>query len=216
MTWLMRWREREMERGSGVLVCWGAGSLARRQPAFQGRRTPLLQQLILIVENLRLRRKTSKVRPFQERWKRIGGTTVSFPLTPALSLGERETPFQRFVEVLVAGRSYDWNCNLDLQTTAERIQALPLPEGEGWGEGKQRVGLPSGNTPTEVWRAIKGFEPFIVSSLRLRRRELTYWSRCFDHRNLRKNPCAVSQVDALNSSSEQPRAWAATSEISRT
>ncbi len=67
-----------------------------------------------------------------------------------------------------------------------RERVLPLPEGEGRafarrsgrrprrrGEGRRLAGFPAGNTPTEVWRDIKGFEPFIVSRLRLRRRWLT-------------------------------------------
>ncbi len=46
--------------------------------------------VILILRNLRLRRWTSNVRQFQERPKRAGGTRVAFPLTPSLSLGEKE------------------------------------------------------------------------------------------------------------------------------
>jgi hypothetical protein len=59
--------------------------------------------------------------------ERTGTTDVSFPLTPALSLGERENSAQR---VCKAGAARD----------VERLApSLPLPEGEGRGEGEADV-----------------------------------------------------------------------------
>jgi len=52
---------------------------------------------------------------------------VPFPLTPALSLREREPLGPRSCEV---GR---------LPVVVKRALALPLPKGEGWGEGEQSV-----------------------------------------------------------------------------
>jgi hypothetical protein len=50
---------------------------------------------------------------------------VAFPLTPALSLRERENYRQRAGEADTLG-------------IVERLAALlPLPKGEGWGEGEQ-------------------------------------------------------------------------------
>src|SRR2546423_13997364 len=53
----------------------------------------------------------------------LGGSNISFPLTPALSLGER-----------VERRQCDdgWSRS-DIWA---QPQALPLPKGEGWGEGE--------------------------------------------------------------------------------
>ena len=51
--------------------------------------------------------------------------SVSFPLIPALSLGERGNPFQCF------GRSNR------ARFAAGLAAILPLPEGEGRGEGEQ-------------------------------------------------------------------------------
>src|SRR5438128_654999 len=51
----------------------------------------------------------------------------SFPLTPALSLRERE---QRALRVLL-WRPPVW--------VIKRTAILPLPEGEGWGEGEEGV-----------------------------------------------------------------------------
>jgi len=50
---------------------------------------------------------------------------VVFPLTPALSLKERENPRQMFGESSIVGNSED------------RALLFPLPKGEGQGEGKQ-------------------------------------------------------------------------------
>jgi hypothetical protein len=50
---------------------------------------------------------------------------VAFPLTPALSLGERENGRQRLREAGIAGK-------------VERLKSMPpLPRGEGRGEGEQ-------------------------------------------------------------------------------
>jgi hypothetical protein len=50
-----------------------------------------------------------------------------FPLTPALSLWEREDRRQLVGKARRAG------------IIERRTQLLPLPKGEGWGEGKARV-----------------------------------------------------------------------------
>jgi len=56
-----------------------------------------------------------------------GGSFASFPLTPALSLGEREQ------------RSHDcWKAD-HARNYAAQETVHPLPEGEGWGEGKRRL-----------------------------------------------------------------------------
>jgi hypothetical protein len=58
----------------------------------------------------------------------VGSRTQSdvvFPLTPALSLREREEARQRVRETGVPG------------IVGQLAWVLPLPEGEGWGEGEQ-------------------------------------------------------------------------------
>ena len=50
---------------------------------------------------------------------------VSFPLTPALSLGERVECMPRWAGSRHFGLSNDW------------ANVLPLPWGEGWGEGEE-------------------------------------------------------------------------------
>src|SRR5438309_1519090 len=97
--------------------------------------------------------------------RRAALNCVLFPLTPALSLGERGNPFQcfdpsnraRFADGLAAIR--------------------PLPEGEGRGEGEGNARSmhpiligPEVRSPPEGFR---GSEPFINSSLRLCQRSLT-------------------------------------------
>jgi hypothetical protein len=51
-----------------------------------------------------------------------------FPLTPALSLREREPPWLALREAEVPG------------FVARLDTVPPLPEGEGWGEGEQGMG----------------------------------------------------------------------------
>jgi len=58
---------------------------------------------------------------------------VAFPLTPALSLGERVKPIQFLDQSVRLGLAHRW------------MMQLPLPKGEGWGEGE-------GNTVRlEIW-----------------------------------------------------------------
>src|SRR5579883_2665938 len=55
-----------------------------------------------------------------------------FPLTPALSLGEREQPLPRWLQV------HDAGC-----ANQRSKMVHPLPEGEGQGEGEGTVKHPS-------------------------------------------------------------------------
>ena len=54
----------------------------------------------------------------------------SFPLTPALSLGERENRMQSH------SKTCGWTCDTHIRTASECRLLFPLPEGEGQGEGK--------------------------------------------------------------------------------
>jgi hypothetical protein len=56
-----------------------------------------------------------------------------FPLTPTLSLGEREKPRQSVGEKEIIG------------TSETRAWRFPLPKGEGQGEGKGNVRTASGS-----------------------------------------------------------------------
>jgi cytochrome c peroxidase len=67
----------------------------------------------------------------------IGNSAVAFPLTPALSLGERENRSPHFSETSAVNRSEN-----SLPTKHSR-QLSPLPEGEGQGEGERRVNYPA-------------------------------------------------------------------------
>src|SRR5262249_10978590 len=83
----------------------------------------------------KLRRLTSCERP-----RTCGWYGVLFPLTPALSLGERGFRILRWTCSPVAGR---------LHSPENRV--LPLPKGEGRGEGEQDApslpaAMPSGAT----------------------------------------------------------------------
>jgi len=89
---------------------------------------------------------------------------VFFPLTPTLSLGEREKPRRRWDRAVRVGLARRW------------LTRLPLPKGEGWGEGESDVPTPgraacrprAEGSPEGLY----GFEPFTVSSLQLCRRSL--------------------------------------------
>ena len=54
-----------------------------------------------------------------------------FPLTPALSLGERENRLQPL------SKTCDWICRTRTRKTETPRSLFPLPEGEGQGEGKR-------------------------------------------------------------------------------
>ncbi len=56
---------------------------------------------------------------------------VPFPLTPALSLRERENIHQSVGETAA------------IEMFGDRIPRLPLPKGEGWGEGEADVRRPA-------------------------------------------------------------------------
>src|SRR5437870_6182310 len=115
--------------------------------------------------NPRLRRGDSQSLTVPGVVRRAALTCVLFPLTPALSLGERGNLFgcfgtsdgARFVDGLTA--------------------ILPLPEGEGRGEGE---GNARSTHPVRIGHGVRfppeglyGFEPFIISGLRLCQRSRT-------------------------------------------
>src|SRR5437773_5693660 len=93
------------------------------------------------------------------------------PLTLTLSHGEREQPAAGSVVREVRRADTALGC------AESQRRILPLPEGEGWGEGEgdARGANRAGASP-EVCGLPEGpygFEPFILSCLRLCRRSLT-------------------------------------------
>ena len=58
---------------------------------------------------------------------------IFFPLTPALSLGERENRRPAL------GDTRDGFCQASVRKTRAWRRLFPLPEGEGEGEGKRRL-----------------------------------------------------------------------------
>jgi spermidine synthase len=67
----------------------------------------------------------------------------SFPLTPALSLGERETSRQSSGQTDASGAD------------ERRSAALPLPKGEGWGEGEGTGGKQETREPSNYLRSVR-------------------------------------------------------------
>ena len=61
----------------------------------------------------------------------MGQLDVLFPLTPALSLGEREN---RTLFMEESKRRESWDA---FEETENGLSRLPLPKGEGGGEGEQ-------------------------------------------------------------------------------
>ena len=59
---------------------------------------------------------------------------VTFPLTPALSLGARENP------PLPLSTTQRGVCPTNLPNKRNCRRLFPLPEGEGWGEGNGDAG----------------------------------------------------------------------------
>jgi hypothetical protein len=68
----------------------------------------------------------------QIRFGHTNGPDDSFPLTPALSLGEREVPGSALGSIR-SRRPYGSD------PLRKGATVLPLPEGEGWGEGNGRT-----------------------------------------------------------------------------
>ena len=109
---------------------------------------------------------------------------ASFPLTPTLSPrrgGDIRPCFGNTTELgcRVPPKRRTQRRGLQLQHSnfPARSQCPPSPGGEGWGEGEQgsrslgrfRIGFGTGKSPERP----HGFEPFIVSSLALCRRQPT-------------------------------------------
>jgi hypothetical protein len=71
----------------------------------------------------------------------VGNIRVVFPLTPALSLGEREKLFQRWNKSVSAGISTRYNT------------VFPLPKGEGQGEGERSAIRSAARTLHDFYKA---------------------------------------------------------------
>ena len=67
---------------------------------------------------------------YSQKIGRIFDSNVSFPLTPALSLGERVRRFSVIEAIVSVGFFIIWR------------MILPLPQGEGRGEGEGHVESP--------------------------------------------------------------------------
>ena len=63
-------------------------------------------------------------------------TTLQFPLTPALSLGEREKPSPPPARAMQVASSNDPCGREAFEAAHARRRLSPLPEGEGQGEGE--------------------------------------------------------------------------------
>ena len=76
------------------------------------------------------------------RFANVGLVDAPFPLTLTLSLGEREprTPL----------REYSWSVNFFKSLAT----ILPLPKGEGWGEGEGRIHKPGAQVSRQFRRSV--------------------------------------------------------------
>ena len=137
------------------------------------RQSPVLRTsgFVIAMGNLRPCRRTREVQQFREGSESLCRTASRFPSSLTLSHGEREQPAAGPVVREVRREDTALGC------AESQRRILPLPEGEGWGEGEadSRSGNRVGTSP-EVCGSPEGpygFEPFILSCLRLCRRSLT-------------------------------------------
>jgi hypothetical protein len=75
-----------------------------------------------------------------------GNTTHPFPLTPALSLGEREHLTPLFTDAEPVGFSIHLSRRKAFEFGRHGCWLFPLPEGEGQGEGERDFSTSSGAT----------------------------------------------------------------------
>jgi hypothetical protein len=100
----------------------------------------------------------------------LGYSDGSFPLTPTLSLGERENSWpalEKSVElahspVLHAAKPAGAAGTLIARNDSRQALLSPLPEGEGWGEGEQRV-----RSATRPWLLAQASTPATRKASRL-------------------------------------------------
>ena len=115
---------------------------------------------------------------------RLGLEFASFPLTPALSPRRGRGLARRWNSRMVRLQSPLLCLSFRRHTTTKlgrvtkaRATVSPSPGGEGWGEGEQDTRslgrLRSGLRARRPSEEPPGFEPFIISSLRLWRLPLT-------------------------------------------
>ena len=112
----------------------------------------------------------------------LGLGFASFPLTPTLSPRRGGNIRPCFDNTTELGCRVKWGLQPQPANSPAPCQRSPSPRGEGWGEGEQdtrslgrfRFGPGARKSP----EGPHGFEPFIISSLRLCRRSLTSCTKC--------------------------------------